>query len=103
MKFLHTSDVHIGAKFEMLGDKAREHREQLKKTFSKIVEVAIEEKVNLFLIAGDLFDSNNPSPKNIKFVQEKFSKLTAEKIKICLIPGNHDYELANIEGLGREF
>lgn len=103
MKFLHTSDIHIGAKFEVLGDKAREHREQLKKTFSKIVALAIEEKVDLFLISGDLFDSNNPSPSDIKFVQEEFSRLISEKIRICLIPGNHDYELSNIEGLGKKF
>ncbi len=95
MRFLHTSDIHIGAKQEIAGD--------ISTTFSKIVNVAISEDIHLFLIAGDLFDTNKPSRKNKKFVQEQFKKLADSGIYVCIIPGNHDLELGNPEGLGGEF
>ncbi|MEX0869826.1 MAG: DNA repair exonuclease [Candidatus Spechtbacterales bacterium] len=103
MKFLHTSDIHIGAKFEMLGEKAPKQREQIKRTFSNVVDLAIKEKVDLVLLAGDLFDSNHPSQKNIEFVKNEFSRLNEEDIKVCLIPGNHDFKLSDASGLGGEF
>lgn len=103
MKFLHTSDIHLGATFDVLGDKASEQREQLKTTFSKVVDLALARDVDLFLIAGDLFDSNNPSPSLIDFVSRIFTRLTDHGIKICLIPGNHDYALIDRKSLGKEF
>ncbi|MDX1535623.1 MAG: DNA repair exonuclease [Candidatus Spechtbacterales bacterium] len=103
MRFLHTSDIHLGAKFEVLGDKAPKQREQIKKTFSKIVDIALEKKVDLFLLAGDLFDSNHPSQNDIEFAQKEFSRLTDKGVRIALIPGNHDYELGDTQTLGKNF
>lgn len=103
MRFLHTSDIHLGAKFEVLGDKALEQREQIKDTFTKIADLAIKEKVDLFLVAGDLFDSNHPSQANIDFVKKEFSRLGASGIKVCLIPGNHDFKLSDKGELGKHF
>ncbi|MEX0877449.1 MAG: DNA repair exonuclease [Candidatus Spechtbacterales bacterium] len=103
MKFLHTSDIHLGAKFEILGEKANEQREQLRQTFSDIVNLAISEKVNLFLVAGDLFDSNHPSQKNIDFVKGEFARLNTAGIRVCLIPGNHDFKLGDKKDLGKHF
>ncbi|MDX1608347.1 MAG: DNA repair exonuclease [Candidatus Spechtbacterales bacterium] len=103
MKFLHTSDIHLGAKFENLGAAARDQREQLRKTFSKVVDLAIEQKVDLFLVAGDLFDSNHPSAKSIEFAKNEFLRLAQEGIKVCLIPGNHDYKLSDKKDLGKHF
>jgi len=104
MRFLHTSDVHIGAKFEVLGPQfAREHREQIKTTFSDIVGTAIKGKVDLFLIAGDLFDSNSPSFSDVEFVKKELSRFSEIGTKICIIPGNHDYALSDNNALGGEF
>src|SRR3989338_7544751 len=100
MRFLHTSDIHIGAKFEILGPQfAREHREQIKSTFSAIVEMAIKKEVDLFLIAGDLFDSNNPSFSDIEFVKKELFRLSEIGTNICIIPGNHDYALGDRNSL----
>ena len=86
MKILHTADIHLGAKFLGVTDSAR-FRRQLKDTFIKIIDLARAEKVALFLIAGDLFDSSQPSPELINFVSRQFASL---QIPICLIPGTHD-------------
>jgi len=90
LKILHTADVHLDARFSILGEKAKEQREQLKKTFSRVIELLIKKKVNLFLIAGDLFDSNYPSQQSIDFVKKQFKLLNENKIPICLLPGTHD-------------
>lgn len=90
IKFLHTADVHLGSKFKYLGDKAPLHREQLKKAMVRIVELAVEEKVGIVLVAGDLFDSNNVSVSIIEFVKNQFKILQDNSIKVCLLAGTHD-------------
>lgn len=90
IKFLHTADVHLGSKFKYLGDRAPLYREQLKKVLVRIVELAVEEKVGIVLVAGDLFDSNNISASIIEFVKNQFKILQDNSIKVCLLAGTHD-------------
>ena len=90
VKILHTADIHLGAKFSILGDKGIKQREQIKSTFKEITSTAINERVNIVLIAGDLFDSNSQPQGNIDLVVEQFNLLRENKIPVCLIPGNHD-------------
>jgi len=90
LKILHTADVHLGAKFSGLGNKGASQREQLKTTFKNIIATAIDEKVNIVLIAGDLFDANQQPQRNIDLVIEQFNLLNQNNIPVCLIPGTHD-------------
>jgi len=91
MKFLHTADVHIGARFKGLGTRGKEQRKQLKETFKRVIDTAISEKVDVVLISGDLFDSNVQGQAEIDFVIEQFKKLESKSISVCLIGGTHDY------------
>src|SRR3990167_2706674 len=91
LKILHTADLHLGAKMFFLGEKAEQQRGQLKKTFAKIVDRALELNVDLFLIAGDVFDNPLPSQVNLAFFQEQIERLLAKGIFVVQIPGNHDY------------
>jgi len=90
VNILHTADIHLGAKFSMLGNKGIQQRQQLKNTFKNIIAIAINERVNIALIAGDLFDSNSQPQENIDLVAEQFNLLGENKVPVCLIPGNHD-------------
>ncbi len=90
IRLLHTADVHLGCKFASLGTKGEKQREQLRATFKRVIPLAIEEKVDIVLIAGDLFDSNQVSDKNIRLVSEQFKFLAEANIPVCLIPGTHD-------------
>ncbi|MEA2520055.1 MAG: repair protein SbcD/Mre11, partial [Chloroflexota bacterium] len=58
LRLLHTADVHLGARHADLGEQAAAQRERQFAAFQAAIELAIAEKVDLFLIAGDLFDSN---------------------------------------------
>lgn len=90
IKILHTSDIHIGAKLNWLGEKAAIQKQQILETFERTVDFAIQKKVDLFLIAGDLFDSYSPSTLSIAFVKTQLDKLAANNIYTVLIAGNHD-------------
>ena len=89
VKLLHTSDVHLGAKFLMLGRNAEAHRNDLKKTFSSIVTRLIEDDARFLLIGGDLFDSNAASQEHITFVVRELKRIRGDKYAI-IIPGSHD-------------
>ena len=90
LKILHTSDVHLGAKLSYLGAKAGVHRNQIRETFEKVVNLAVEKKVDLFLLAGDLFNDPFPSKTNVEFAKDQFQKLSKNNIKVAVIAGNHD-------------
>jgi exonuclease SbcD len=90
LKILHTADIHLGAKFSGLGNKGASQREQLGATFKNVIATAINEKVNIVLIAGDLFDANQQPQKNIDLAIEQFNLLGSNDIPVCLIPGTHD-------------
>jgi DNA repair exonuclease SbcCD nuclease subunit len=90
LKILHTADIHLGAKFSGLGNKGASQREQLRATFKNVIATAVNERVNIVLIAGDLFDSNQQPQRNIDLVIEQFNLLHQNNIPVCLIPGTHD-------------
>jgi DNA repair exonuclease SbcCD nuclease subunit len=90
LKILHTADIHLGAKFSGLGNKGASQREQLRATFKNVIATAINERVNIVLIAGDLFDANQQPQRNIDLVIEQFNLLNQNNIPVCLIPGTHD-------------
>jgi exonuclease SbcD len=90
LKILHTADIHLGMKFLGLGNKGASQREQLRATFKNVIATAINEKVNIVLIAGDLFDASQQPQRNIDLVIEQFNLLGSNNIPICLIPGTHD-------------
>ncbi len=90
LRVLHTADNHLGAKFTGLGTRGREQRRKLIETFDKIVELAIETRVHLFLVAGDLFDSNRPAAELVHEVLRGFNRLDGHAIEVCLAPGTHD-------------
>jgi exonuclease SbcD len=90
LKTLHTADIHLGAKFSDLGNSGASQREQLRATFKNVITTAVNEKVDIVLIAGDLFDSNQQPQKNIDLVIEQFNLLGSNKIPVCLVPGTHD-------------
>ncbi|MFH1508772.1 MAG: DNA repair exonuclease [bacterium] len=90
MKIIHTADIHLGRKFTKLGEKAGEQRQLLRDAFTKVVDLACADDVDLLLIAGDLFDSNKVSKAEIEFAREQFEKLASHEKWVCISHGTHD-------------
>ena len=88
MKFIHIADVHLGAQPNAGTAYSAGRTEEIKNTFSRVVEICEKEKTDLLLIAGDLFH-RQPLLRDLKEVNYWFSRLT--HTKVVLIAGNHDY------------
>jgi DNA repair exonuclease SbcCD nuclease subunit len=97
LRIVHTADVHLGARHDDLGDQASAQRERQFVAFVAAVELAIAEKVDLFLIAGDLFDSNVQPRRSVERVAAQLKRLAEARVRTVIIPGTHDvYDRASI-------
>jgi DNA repair exonuclease SbcCD nuclease subunit len=90
LRLLHTADVHLGARHTDLGDRAAALRERQFAAFGASIDLAIAEKVDLFLIAGDLFDSNVQPRRSVDRAVAQLRRLVEAKIRTVIIPGTHD-------------
>jgi DNA repair protein SbcD/Mre11 len=90
LRILHTSDVHLGATFRVLGERGREQRRQLEATFARVISLAIDEGVHLVLIAGDLFDSLAAARATMPAAVQELRRLGTAGIPAVVIAGNHD-------------
>ena len=110
LKLIHTADVHLGARHDDLGEQAAAQRERQFAAFRATVDLAIAEKVDVMLIAGDLFDSNVQPRRSVERVAAELKRMADAKIRTVIIPGTHDvydrasiyraYDLASMAGSG---
>ena len=77
LRIVHTADVHLGARHDDLGEQASAQRERQFAAFKATVDLAIAEKVDLVLIAGDLFDSNVQPRRSVERVAAELGRLVA--------------------------
>ena len=97
LRILHTADVHLGARHADLGEQATAQRERQFEAFVRAIDLAIAEKVDLFLVAGDLFDSNTQPRRSVERAAAALGRLAAARIRTVLIPGTHDvYDRASV-------
>ena len=97
LRLIHTADVHLGARHDDLGDQASAQRERQFVAFKAAIDLALAEKVDLFLVAGDLFDSNVQPRRSVERVAAELGRLVGAKIRTVIIPGTHDvYDRASI-------
>ncbi|MBV1874079.1 MAG: exonuclease SbcCD subunit D [Gammaproteobacteria bacterium] len=86
MKFIHTSDWHIGRQFHnvsLLDD--QQH------VLSQIINAVRSESVDALVIAGDIYDRSVPPASAVKLLDEVLNTVCNELgVPVLLIPGNHD-------------
>jgi exonuclease SbcD len=90
LRIIHTADVHLGARHDDLGEQAAAQRERQFAAFKATIDLALAEKADLFLIAGDLFDSNVQPRRSVERVAAELKRLTEARIRTVIIPGTHD-------------
>jgi len=97
LRIIHTADVHLGARHDDLGEQASAQRERQFAAFTAASDLALAEKVDLFLIAGDLFDSNVQPRRSVERVAAQLKRLADSKIRTVVVPGTHDcYDRSSI-------
>jgi exonuclease SbcD len=97
LRLLHTADVHLGARHADLGDQAAAQRERQYAAFVASADLALAERIDLVLVAGDLFDSNVQPRRSVERAAAQLRRLVEARIRTVLIPGTHDvYDRASI-------
>jgi exonuclease SbcD len=85
VRIIHTSDWHIGRRFEResLADDQRAFLDWL-------AGVVGEERVDLVLVAGDIYDRSQPAEDAVALLDEGLDGIRAAGAEVALISGNHD-------------
>ena len=86
MRILHTSDWHLGKKLDNFS-----RIEEQKQVLAEICKIADQEKVDVVIIAGDLFDTYNPGTEAEELFYKTLKKLAKNGSRpVIAIAGNHD-------------
>lgn len=93
LKCLQFSDLHLdrsfsSGKLKLPFTKAAERRDELKLALEKVVRLAKEEKVEIVLLPGDLWEEDQLASDTVPFVMEMLESIA---VPVLIAPGNHDY------------
>lgn len=93
-KFIHAADIHLDSpllNLDHFEDAPVDHlRVATREAFDNLIQIAIDERVDFLLIAGDLYDKDSPDFNTPRHVREKFRELERHGIRVYIIQGNHD-------------
>jgi len=96
MKFIHAADLHIDSPLKGLDGYAGAPLERLRgatrQAFLGLVAAAIERRVDLVVLAGDIFDGNWQDFRTGLFFREQLVRLTRAGVRVFIAKGNHDAE-----------
>jgi exonuclease SbcD len=85
MRFLHTSDWHLGRSL---------HRADLREAqaafLGHLIETVRSERVDAVLVAGDVYDRAIPPLDAVALYEDALARLRAAGARVVLISGNHD-------------
>lgn len=85
MRFLHTADLHLGKSlngFSLVEDQRHILRQ--------IVQIAVREKADAIVVAGDLYDKASPSAEAVALLDGFLADAAAHGLSCMIVPGNHD-------------
>lgn len=85
MRFLHTSDWHLGRQFHQSS-----LLEEQAAAVDRMVELAAAESVDAVIVAGDLFDRAIPSTGAVELLDEALVRLRDTGAVVVAVTGNHD-------------
>jgi exonuclease SbcD len=85
VRFIHTSDWHLGRSFHRVGllDAQAQYLDHL-------VEMVTAEGVDAVLVSGDVYDRALPAPETVELLSEAVTRLIDAGAVVVLSSGNHD-------------
>lgn len=86
MKFIHTSDWHVGKTL-----KGADRLDEQRAVLAEITRLAEQHQVDAVLVAGDLYDSSAPSAQAQRLVVQTLLAMRQVGAEVIVISGNHDH------------
>lgn len=85
MRFLHTADWHVGKPI-----RGRSRMDEYEGALEQVVEIAVDQRVDAVLHAGDLYEHRSAAPDADRLVFETLLRIHSHGVPVVAIPGNHD-------------
>ena len=93
-RFIHCADLHIDSPLKGLQRIDPRYAEWIRAAtrgaFERLVDMAIADRIDFVVIAGDLYDGDWKSADTGIFVSRQLKRLTESGIGVFVITGNHD-------------
>lgn len=86
VRFAHLADIHLG--YEQYGLKQR--AQDIARALRDVISAAIDDAVDLVLIAGDVFHNRNVDPPTLMTAVALLAPLRERGIPVVAVAGNHD-------------
>lgn len=94
LKFIHAADIHLDSPLRGLSRyesaPVEAIRNASRQAFINLVDLAIEEKVDFVLLAGDLYDGDWEDYSTGIFFSLQIGRLDRQGIPVLTVAGNHD-------------
>ena len=92
MKIIHCADLHLDSKMStnLTKEQAKERRMEILRTFTRMVDYAVENQVKAIIIAGDMFDTRTVSATTRNLVHDAI--VQNPDIDFYYLKGNHDMD-----------
>ena len=97
MKILHLADIHIGMENYGRLDSATGLNTRLLDyldRFEEALRIGLDEKVDLVLIAGDIYKNRTPNPTHQREFARRLRAVLSADIPVFILVGNHDVSAA---------
>lgn len=92
--FIHTGDLHLGARLslpkELDKGTASRLKDSVNSAFWNVIDTAVTRNVDFLLLSGDIFDFHEKNVEAYLTFIKGMEKLEKEGIMVYLISGNHD-------------
>ena len=94
IKIVHCADIHFDTPFKDVDERqSKINKEELKEVFCNIVNLCKSNRVDILLLAGDIFDNLTLEKETLYFLEKSFRDI--EDTRVFISPGNHDPYMVN--------
>lgn len=94
VSFLHAADLHLDSPFRGITAESPEVAGRIRSStfdaFDRLVEAALERRVDFVLVAGDVYDGADRSLRAQLRFRDGLARLAARGVRSFVVHGNHD-------------
>jgi len=98
VRIVITGDSHLNLYNQKLGSKLGKRRARIGEAWWKTIQYALDNKADIYIHTGDLFDQLSPRNPPRARVVEAFKTLKDSGVQAFIVAGNHEAPSSEMEG-----